>query len=358
MRITLSFATTADGYLDDASDRRLMISTPEDWAAVLRLRAECDAILVGAETLRRDDPALLLRDPEARARRVAAGLRPDLTKVTLTRSGRLDPTLRFFAEGDADRYVFSERQIPEIETLATVISSNSPLTAAFVVTELERRGVRHLLVEGGAEILKMFLDAGLVDVVRRAGNPQLRLGGEGGARLRYEPPEEAVCTFENLGGMEVTTAVVQPDTTEEDLRWLTRATQEAFRCTPCASCYCVGAVIVLPDGRSFAGHTHETSPTHHAEQEAIRKALAAGADLRGAAIYSSMEPCSQRSSEPESCTQLILRYGFARVVFACYEPDCFVCCQGARILREARVDVRVYPELAHAVLEANAHLKR
>lgn len=43
-----------------------MISTPEDWEAVLRLRASHDAILAGAETLRRDDPALLLRDAAAR----------------------------------------------------------------------------------------------------------------------------------------------------------------------------------------------------------------------------------------------------------------------------------------------------
>ncbi len=360
MRITLSFATTADGCLDDCSERRLMISTPEDWAAVLRLRAGQEAILVGAETLRRDNPALLLRDPEVRARRVAAGLRPDLTKVTLTRSGRLSPTMRFFTEGDADCYVFSACEIPELEPFATVISSRDPITAAFIVTELERRGVRNLLVEGGAEVLRMFLEEGLADVVRRAVNPHLRLDeSHRGVEFRYEPPETACRTVENLGGMEVLTAVIHPDTTQEDLQWLTRATQEAFRCTPSDSCYCVGAVIVLPDGRTFTGYTHETSPTHHAEQEAIAKALeaGAGADLHGAAIYSSMEPCSKRSSEPESCTQLILRYGFARVIFACYEPDCFVRCQGARMLREAGVDVRAYPELAHSVLEANAHLK-
>ena len=357
--MTLSFATTADGYLDDCSDRRLMISTPEDWEAVLRLRAGCDAILVGAGTLRRDNPALLLRDPEVRARRVAAGLRPDLTKVTMTRSGHLDPAWRFFTEGDADRYVFSETEINGIEGLAEVISSDGSITAAFVATELERRGIRHLLVEGGAETLRMFLDAGLADTVRRAVNPQLRLGpGKGGAQFRFEPPHGARCTEERLGGMEVLTCELHPDTADEDRRWLAEAVREGFRATPCASCYCVGAVIVLPDGRVFRGYTHETSPTHHAEQEAIAKALAAGADLHGAAIYSSMEPCSQRSSEPESCTQLILRHGFARVVFAGYEPACFVHCQGARLLREAGVEVRVYPELAHGVQEANAHLNR
>ena len=95
-----------------------------------------------------------------------------------------------------------------------------------------------------------------------------------------------------------------------------------------------------------------------AEMFSIAKALAAGAVLRGAAMYSSMEPCSRRASEPESCTQLIIRHGFARAAFALYEPDCFVCCRGALTLREAGVDVRAYPALAGGVWEANAHLKR
>ncbi len=359
MQITLSFATTADGYLDDDSPRRLMISTPEDWEAVLRLRASHDAILAGAETLRRDNPALLLRDAAARELRRARGMRPDLTKVTVTRSGRLSPAMRFFTEGDARRYVFSETKLPELKGVAEVISSNGPITAAFIVTELEKRGVERLLVEGGASVLRMFLAEGMADTVRRAVNPRLTLGRErGGAQFRFEVPEGAACRRENLGGMEVTTCTLRPDTRDEDLRYLARAVAEGLRCVPSPTSYCVGAVVVLPDGRTFTGYTHETSPTHHAEQEAIRKALDAGAELRGAAIYSSMEPCSQRKSEPESCTQLILRHGFARAVFALYEPDRFVCCRGAQTLRQAGVDVRVYPELAEGVRRANAHLGR
>ena len=359
MQITLSFATTADGYLDDNSPRRLMISTPEDWEAVLRLRASHDAILAGAETLRRDDPALLLRDAAARELRRARGMRPDLTKVTLTHSGRLSPSMRFFTEGDADRYVFSEKELPELKGVAEVISSDSSITASAIVTELEKRGVERLLVEGGASVLRMFLAEGMADTVRRAVNPQLTLGPErGGAQFRFEVPEGAACRQENLGGMEVATCTLRPDTRDEDLRYLAQAVAEGLRCVPSRTSYCVGAVVALPDGRSFTGYTHETSPTHHAEQEAIRKALDAGAELRGAAIYSSMEPCSQRKSEPESCTQLILRHGFARVVFALYEPDRFVRCRGAQTLREAGVDVRVYPELAEGVRRANAHLGR
>ena len=358
MRVTLSFATTADGYLDDNSPERLMISTPGDWEAVMRLRAAHDAILVGAETLRRDNPALLLRDPAARELRRARGVRPDLAKVTVTRSGGISPAMRFFTEGDADRYVFSQTEIPELKDIAEVISTDGSITAGYIVTELEKRGVESLLVEGGARILGMFLAEGMADEVRRAVNPQLTLGPErGGARFVFTPPPGAACRCEEVGGMEVTTCTLRPDTTAEDLGYLAQAVAAGRLCTPSATSYCVGAVVVLTDGRTFTGHTHETSPTHHAEQEAIRKALDAGADLRGAAIYSSMEPCSQRSSEPESCTQLILRHGFARVVFALYEPDRFVWCRGAQTLREAGVEVRVYPSLAGGVREANAHLQ-
>lgn len=360
MRITLSAAVTADGYLDDNTPSRLVISTPEDWAEVLRLRAAHDAILVGAETLRRDDPALLLRDEDVRARRRALGLRPDIAKATLTRTGRLAPSLRFFTEGDADRYVFSDRPLPELEGAAEVIRTEDPVTAAEIVTELERRGIENFFVEGGSQILGMFIAEGLADTLRLAVNPHLTLGPErGGARFRYAPPAAAPGTEERFGDMLVTTWHLHERASEtEDLRRLHEAVEASRRCTPSATSYCVGAVVVAADGRSFTGYTHETSPTHHAEQEAIAKALAAGAELRGGAIYSSMEPCSTRASEPESCTQLILRHGFARVAFALYEPDRFVRCCGALTLRRAGVEVRCYPALGDEVRAVNAHLWR
>ena len=356
MRVTLSFATTADGFLDDASSKRLMISTPEDWAAVGRLRADCDAILVGAETLRRDDPALLLRDESVRRRRQAIGLRPDATKVTLTASGRLDPSLRFFTEGDADRFVFSTHDLPALHDRAAVIAPEEPLTARLIVTELEKRGIGHLLVEGGAHILQLFLAEGMADTVRAAVNPSLTLGEAGYARFAFRPPVGTACTTENLGGMRVATCELHPDTTTEDLLRLRQAIDVSRRSQPCATSYRVGAVIVTRQGEMFTGYTHEHSATHHAEQEAVAKALAAGADLRGGAIYSSMEPCSRRASEPESCTQLIIRLGFAHVAFALYEPDRFVDCRGALTLREAGIDVRAYPDLGGEVRAVNAHL--
>lgn len=358
MRVTLSAAVTADGFLDDNGPERLIISTPEDWAEVLALRSRCDAILVGAETLRRDNPALLLRDEAARERRRQAGKRPDITKVTLSRSGRLDPSLRFFTEGEADKIVFSETKNADIDQIAEVIESDGSYTAVQIVTELEKRGIEHLLVEGGAQILSMFLREGVVDEVRMAVNPCLTLGPERGRTpFRFVPPQGAMPRREQLGKMVVTTWTIRPDRSAEELVWLRRAVEEGYKCRPCPTCYCVGAVIVTADGSVFSGYTHETSPTHHAEQEALEKALESGASLAGATIYSSMEPCSKRASEPESCSQLLIRHGFARAVFALYEPSRFVCCRGARNMREQGLEVRAYPQLAHEVLDANRHLK-
>ncbi len=357
MQVTLSVATTADGYMDDRTDRRLILSSPGDWAEVYRLRGEHDAILVGAETLRRDNPSLCLRDEELRRRRLSEGRRADIAKVTLTASGELDPSLNFFTAGDADRYIFSRKPIEGVDGLAEVILCDGVITPAVIITALERRGIRSLLVEGGASVLHRFLASGLVDTLRLAVNPAIRLGIERGyARFEYELPANALCRREQVDGMEVTTCTLRPDTAEEDRACLRRAIEESRRCRPSATSYCVGAVIRTLRGEYFTGYTHESSPTHHAEQEAIRKALAAGADLRGGAIYSSMEPCSTRKSEPESCTQLILRHGFAHVAFALYEPDCFVCCHGAEMLRAAGIDLRVYPELGDEVLAVNAHL--
>ncbi len=342
--------------MDDNSSERLVISNAADWQEVYDLRSHCDAIMVGAETLRRDNPSLRIKDDSVRLSRVTRGLRPDIAKVTITRSGNLSPESRFFTTGDAERYVFSERGIAALEGLAEVISCDGAISPAFVVTALERRGVETLMVEGGASILEWWLRSGLVDELRVAVNPAMTLGERGVAHFSFTPPQDADCRRYGLDGMEIAYYTLRPDTTTEDEKWLRMAIAESRNCPVCQTCYRVGAVIRTVAGETFTGYTHETSPTHHAEQEAIAKALAAGADLRGGAIYSSMEPCSMRKSEPESCTQLILHHGFAHVAFAAYEPDCFVCCQGAQTLREQGIDTRAYPRLATDVLTVNSHL--
>ena len=147
----LSAAVSVDGALDDRSPRRLILSGPEDLDAVDELRAGCDAILVGAGTVRADDPRLLVRSERRRADRVARGLPPSPIRVVLTRSCDLDPGAAVFAGGPAP----------------LLLGGDLP----GVLAGLAERGVRRLLVEGGAGVLTALLSAGLADELRLAVAP-------------------------------------------------------------------------------------------------------------------------------------------------------------------------------------------
>jgi len=157
-----------DGYLDDAGPERLLLSNDADFDRVDDVRAGCDAILVGATTIRQDDPRLLVRSAERRAARVARGELPDPVKVTVTGSCDIEPTARFFTLGAADKLVYcasatvadARKRLGEV---ATVIDGGDPVDLNLVAQDLAARGVRRLMVEGGGTMHTQFLTAGLVD---------------------------------------------------------------------------------------------------------------------------------------------------------------------------------------------------
>lgn len=175
--------------MDDCSSRRLMLSSEEDWREVYRLRAECDVILVGAETIRRDDPALVIRDPGLRAGREAAGVRADIVKATVTGSGDIDTSSRFFTEGaDIPKIVFIREDAPAGKKTALSHVSDvvlmSEIAARSIVKELSDRGFGRLMVEGGPKVIKMFLDEDMADEFRLAVAP-FNVGDENAPRLPY-----------------------------------------------------------------------------------------------------------------------------------------------------------------------------
>ena len=98
--ILLSCALSIDGYLGSAAPRRLELSNDADFDRVDAVRASCDAILVGAATVRTDNPRLLVRSQDRRDERTARGLPPSPIKVTVTERVELDPGADFFTTGD------------------------------------------------------------------------------------------------------------------------------------------------------------------------------------------------------------------------------------------------------------------
>lgn len=166
--VLLSAAMSLDGYIDDASPQRLVLSDATDLDRVDDERARVDAILVGANTVRRDDPRLLVRSDARRAARVAAGRPADPVKVTITGSGDLDPQARFFTTGDGEKIVYSG--VPVRFPGATVVELTD---LDHLLADLHDRGVRRLMVEGGTAVHTMFLTADRVDEVQLAVAPFL-----------------------------------------------------------------------------------------------------------------------------------------------------------------------------------------
>lgn len=166
--VLLSVAVSLDGHIDDRGTERFPLSNAEDFDHVDRMRAESDAILAGAGTLRRDNARLLVYSDERRAQRIADGKPEYPLRVVVTRQGQLDPELRFWHCG-GDRLVYT-KQPTTVEHLAEcrIFSDFSE-----ILDDLGERGVRRLMVEGGTSIHTEFLKNGLADEIRVAVAPML-----------------------------------------------------------------------------------------------------------------------------------------------------------------------------------------
>lgn len=142
-----------------------------------------------------------------------------------------------------------------------------------------------------------------------------------------------------------------------DTHWLLRAVELSRSCPPSTTAFSVGAVVVAADGTVVGeGYSRQADPHDHAEEVVLRRIDPADPRLTGAALYSSLEPCTTRASRPAACTDLILATPIPRVVFAWREPALFVDCDGAERLRAAGRTLGERPDLAPRVREVNAHL--
>ena len=132
--VVLKLAATLDGRIAAPDSTSRWITGPEARADVHRLRAESDAVLVGAGTVRADDPALTVRDWHP-----PSGITPRSSQPLRVVLGTAPPDTRVH---------------PALEM-------DGPLEQ--VLRELGERGVVQLLVEGGATAAAAFHRAGLVD---------------------------------------------------------------------------------------------------------------------------------------------------------------------------------------------------
>lgn len=187
----LSCAVSIDGYLDSASRERLILSNAADLDRIDAVRAGSDAILVGATTVRNDNPRLLVRSQARVQERVAAGRSPTPIKVTVTQSAKFDPCAAFFTAGKTEKLVYCVSEtVSEASALvgsaATVVDGGRSIAMDRLSANLHARGVRRLLVEGGGTVHTQFLTADLADELHLVvapffvGDPRARRFVDGG----------------------------------------------------------------------------------------------------------------------------------------------------------------------------------
>ena len=183
--VTVKLAMSLDGKICDDYGNARWISSAESRKMTGRMREHVDAIMVGAETVRKDNPSLLSHGKR----------NDDLVRVVVTRTGKLPKNAQIFTDGApnetrvfrVDR-VISGPKNPVVSTgpkgpvvstdpkgpvVSTdpkdpVVSTDSkdPIVAKDlkdVLRQLGRMGVMHVLCEGGLKLARSLADAGLVD---------------------------------------------------------------------------------------------------------------------------------------------------------------------------------------------------
>ncbi|MBP9837171.1 MAG: RibD family protein [Proteobacteria bacterium] len=172
--VYLKFACSLDGFLDNNSNQRHIFSNELDLRAVDELRANSSAILIGAETLRKDNPSLKLKFLKEK----------DPLRVVITNSGKLDFSFNFFKDDGVEKIVYTKQKLQAVasKVKGLTIVENSKMDLKFILADLHARGIESLLLEGGASLIAQFLEQDLVDKIRIAYGNEI-LGERGKAKL-------------------------------------------------------------------------------------------------------------------------------------------------------------------------------
>ena len=151
-------------------------SNDADFDRVDAVRAACDAILVGANTVRDDNPRLLVRSQVRREERTARGQPPSPIKVTVTERVALDACAALLHRGEAEKLVVL-REPAACPKPAPARPGRRWSTAASrsrcarCTEDLGDRGVQRLMVEGGGKVHTQFLSENLADELQLAVAP-------------------------------------------------------------------------------------------------------------------------------------------------------------------------------------------
>jgi 2,5-diamino-6-(ribosylamino)-4(3H)-pyrimidinone 5'-phosphate reductase len=169
--VVVNVAMSADGKLSTRERRQVKISGAEDFARVDRLKADCDAVMVGIGTVLADDPSLTVKNPDYKRKRQSSSRPEHPVRVIIDSRARISPDASVLTKGDGLRVVaVSGRADPaRVDVLRkkamVIVAGEVEVDLARVLDELGVMGIRRLMVEGGGTLIAGLVRAGLVDEI-------------------------------------------------------------------------------------------------------------------------------------------------------------------------------------------------
>jgi diaminohydroxyphosphoribosylaminopyrimidine deaminase/5-amino-6-(5-phosphoribosylamino)uracil reductase len=162
--VALKIAQTVDGYISDDKNRQLWLTGERSQRLVHKWRSIYDSVLIGANTLRVDNPLLTVR----------FGKKRDPLRIIITGSANIDPDLKIFYQNQTHKtwFITTIQNHPNLkkvlsdtgcELVGLPADSNQRISFLSILEYLGKQKITSVLVEGGQQIISQFVQNGLWD---------------------------------------------------------------------------------------------------------------------------------------------------------------------------------------------------
>lgn len=166
--VIVNVAMSADGKISTRERRQIRISGKQDFIRVDRLKAGCDAVMVGIGTVLADDPSLTVKSEEGLTYRRKQGWGDHPVRIVVDSSARIPPNASILHKGEGRRVIAvsgkaESTKIAVLKKKATVlVCGEDEVDLPALMDELGSMGIQRIMVEGGGTLIAGLIRAGLV----------------------------------------------------------------------------------------------------------------------------------------------------------------------------------------------------